>query len=500
MTKRKVTLALGAVFVLGLVARIIALVSENPHHPDEFFQYLEPAWHHLTGAGVETWEWRRGVRSWALPGYNGAWMALLLKLGLHSGVGVARLLRLHWALLSLALVWAGWRGGSLVARRLGAHPQLASEPPRGAETREGIETLPGVPSRDRGWQGGLAAATLCACFPWLVRFSVHTFSELASTLCLTVALVLAGELVEAVPARRYVKALFVGAMLGLGVGLRVQYGLVAPVLGIWLLVGRRFRQLAVVVLASVAVLLLFGFLDLITWKSFFASYVRYVQFNFVEGGADAFFGTLPMKWYWAQLFHRLPYGLAVLALACALGLRQSWALVLAAVAVVGLHSFLGHKEERFVTLFWPLVLIAAGGYIGTWAGRAKADHARWPRSPRLRLSLAAAVIVGLLVDGGLHCGGNDFTLPPARFAAQAWVGRQADLTGLIYDEPLYVGGYLWFGRSLPQVQFKSDLLDNPLFSHVLARRDSNQARLAERAGFEVVHSAGDFVVLKRRRP
>lgn len=481
MTRRKVTVALAVVFLLGLAARLVALAFENPHHPDEFFQYLEPAWHRLTGVGIETWEWRRGVRSWVLPGYNGAWMALLLKLGLRDGGLIAMSMRLHWALLSLGLVWAGWRGGCLLARRLGAQPELVGDP---------------APT---GWQGGLVGALLCAGFPWLVRFSTHTFSELASTIALTVALVLAGELVEKAPERGHRKALAVGLLLGLGVGLRVQYGLVAPVLGIWLLIGRRAKPLAVVILASVAVLLLFGLVDRLTWKSWFASYIRYVQFNFVEGGADAFFGTLPRSWYWSQLLHRLPYALWALALPALLGLRRSWALVLLALGIVAMHSFLGHKEERFVVLFWPLALIAAGGYVGAWAGRARTERARWPRSPQLRLCLAGAWLIGVLVDGGLHCGGNDFQLQPARFAAHAWVGKQADLTGLIYDEPLYVGGYLCFGRTLPQVQFKAELLDNPLFSHVLAGRDSQPARLAERSGFAVVHSEGDFVVLRRTR-
>jgi GPI mannosyltransferase 3 len=490
MTRRRLTLALATVFVLGLAARVVALAFENPHHPDEFFQYLEPAWHHLTGAGVETWEWRRGVRSWALPGYNGAWMALLLQLGVRDGVLIATLVRLHWALLSLVLVWAGWRGGMLLARRLGAQAPVPSESTTESVTESVTDLAPA------GWQGGLAGALLCAGFPWLVRFATHTFSEMASTLCLVVAMVLAGELVEAVPPRRYRKAIAIGVLLGLGVGLRMQYGPVALVLGLWLLVGRRFRQFAVVVLASIVVLLGFGLLDFLTWKSFFASYVRYVQFNILEGGA-ATFGTLPMQWYVSQFLHRLPYGLAVLTLACLLGLRRSWALVLAAAAVVSVHSVQAHKEERFVVLFWPLMLIAAGGYLGAWAGRATSERARWPRSPRVRLSVAAVVVAGILLDGGLHCRGNDFDLPPERFAAQAWVGRQADVTGLLYDEPLYVGGYLWFGRTLPQVQYKPELLDNPLFSHVLAGRNSEPARLAERAGFQVVHTEGDFVVLGR---
>jgi GPI mannosyltransferase 3 len=478
MTKRRLGLALSAVFVAGLVARLAVFAFERPHHPDEFFQYLEPAWYHLTGVGAEAWEWRRGVRSWVLPGYNGAWMALLLKLGVHHGSVIAKLVRLHWTILSLCLVWAGWRGGSLVARRLGARGEPCDD---------------GAPA---GWQGGLAGAVLCAGFPWLLRFSTHTLSEMAALLCLAPAIVLAGEVIEDELSARNLKALSAGVLLGLGTGLRLQYAPVALVAGIALLAGRRFRKLAVVVLGALAVLLFFGLVDLLTWKGLFASFVRYVQFNFLEGGA-ANFGVLPSKWYSSQLFHRLPYGLPVLGVACLLGIRRSWALVSAALAVVALHTFQAHKEERFVALFWPLVLIAAAGCIGGWAGRASSGRPFWPRSSRLRLAIAAVVVVGVLVDGGLHAAGNDFDMPPERFAAHAWVGRQTDLTGLLYDEPLFVGGYLCFGQPFPQVQFAKDLLANPLFTHVLAGRDSRPAELAQAAGFRIVYGAGDFVVLRR---
>ena len=106
----------------------------------------------------------------------------------------------------------------------------------------------------------------------------------------------------------------------------------------------------------------------------------------------------------------------------------------------------------------------------------------------------------VLGDGALHGRGNDFEgLTPDRFEAQAWAGRQPDVTGLLFDEPLFVGGYLWFGRPFPQVGYRPALLDNPLFSHVLVGRNSGEAKAAERAGFSQVYSAGDFVVLARNR-
>jgi len=68
---------------------------------------------------------------------------------------------------------------------------------------------------------------------------------------------------------------------------------------------------------------------------------------------------------------------------------------------------------------------------------------------------------------------------------------------LLYDQPLYAGGYLWFGRTFPQLLFQTDRLSNPLFSHALVERDSGWMRDAKSAGFAEVFSADRFVVLRR---
>jgi hypothetical protein len=489
MTRRRLTLALAATFLLGFVLRLLALQFEPPHHPDEFFQYLEPAWRRLTGAGVQTWEWRAGVRSWVMPGYHGAWMALLMRLGVHDGVKLATILRGHWALLSLTLVWAGWRGGALLTRRLsagGAGPASAPDAP------------------PAGWQGGLVAALLCTAFPLLVRFSIHTLSELPSILCLVWAVVLAGEIVEARGREERAKAAWMGVLLGLGICLRIQHAPVALVAVLWLLVARRFRPFAIVSAAALLPVALFGAVDWVTWGSPFSSFIAYVKFNLLEGGATSF-GAFPWSWYWQQFIHRSPIGLFVLLGLGVLGLRASWPFLGAALGLVAILSTQAHKEERFAMLFWPLVLIAAAGYAGAWvAARTSASVARKPAPVRLRAWLARAALAGtvalVLGDGALHCRGNDFAdLTPLRYEAQAWAGRQPDVTGLLYDEPIFVGGGMWFGRPFPQLWFKPALLGNPLFSHVLVPRDSDSMRDAVRAGFTPVYPpTGRFVVLSRK--
>jgi hypothetical protein len=485
---RTVYLVLGAIVLLAALLRAFAVVFEPPHHPDEYFQYLEPAWLRLQGVGVETWEWRDGVRSWFLPGYHGAWMALFLRLGVHNGRAIITILHVHWALLSLSLVWAGWRGGALLARwpERKTAPSAPTAPTAPATVDESLPPA--------GWQGGLIGAFLCATFPLLVRFSVHTFSELASILCLVCALVLAGELAERGGPIRRTKVVLLGLLLGLGFCLRIQHATVPLFAGLWLLWTRRFRVLLWTFAIALVPVFFFGLLDRLTWGEFFGSYIRYVKFNLVQGGA-AMFGTLPSSWYWQQFLSRLPISLSVLGLVCLLGLRSNWPFVGSAVGLLLLLSTQGHKEERFAMLCWPLVLIALAGTMGGWLQlvRSCSSQIRW--SVRRGVAVVLALV---LVDGGLNCKGNDFAdLHAERFAAQAWIARQPDVTGLLYDQPFYVPGYMGFSHSFPQLEARTSLLSNPLFSHVLVRRHSGLAGEAERAGFTQVFSVGDFVVLHR---
>ena len=493
MSKRGVHIALAAIVLLGTVLRVLALLYEPAHHPDECFQYLEPAWGRLTGAWVETWEWRSGVRSWVLPGYHGAWMALLMLLGVHDGSTIGKFLQAHWALLSMSLVWAGWRGGVLLARRIGPNRAVAI-PGEGASP----ETAP------IGWQGGLIGALLCAAFPLQVRFSIHTLSEQASILCMVCALVLTAELVDMTGREGRRKAGFMGVILGLGICLRIQHAPVPLVVALWLMVSRRFWLAVVATSAAMLPVLVFGLVDKLTWGGFLASFIGYVKFNLVEGGASNF-GTQPWTWYLEHFRQRLPMALPVLAILCIVGLRATWPFIASALGLTILLSTQAHKEERFVMLFWPLVLIAAAATAGAWLAPRK--PAVWVdgaslRPRRLRSWLVhwaiLAALALVLVDGARHARGNDFTgLDRGRYDAQVWAGRQADITGLLYDQPLYAGGYLWFGRTFPQLLFQTDRLSNPLFSHALVERDSGWMRDAKSAGFAEVFSADRFVVLRR---
>ena len=302
------------------------------------------------------------MRSWVLPGYHGAWMALLLRLGVRDGVAVATGLRAHWALLSLTLVWAGWRGGALLARRLGRRERVSAGPTDDAET---------APA---GWQGGLLAALVCAAFPLLVRFSIHTLSEPASILCMVWALVLSGEIIETKAAGQGRKALLVGVLLGLGFCLRIQHAPVAAAVGLWLLIAGRFRVFGLVLASALIPVALFGAVDWMTWGKPFSSFIAYVKFNLVENGADIF-GRHPAYWYGKVFFQRLPIGLPILVLLGALGIRASWPFVSGALGLVLLLVDAGAQGGAL-----RHALLAAPAHRGRRRGRGVAG----PRVPRER--------------------------------------------------------------------------------------------------------------------
>jgi hypothetical protein len=484
MTRRTLqTLGL-SITAFGFLLRLVALIRVQPNHPDEFFQYLEPAWRRISGAGIITWEWREGLRSWVLPGYLGAWMRALAWLGLRgSALGLA--LRVHWVVVSLLLVWAGWRGGAMIARA------------------ESIESPRAAPSDDAGVVGGILGAALCAGFPLLVTFSTDMLTELPSTIGVVWALVITGELVGQGPTASKRSAAAIGSLLGLGLGLRVQHAPAALVVGLCLLAARRYRALGIAFVTGALTLGLFGVVDWFTWGGIFSSYIGYVNFNLVQGGA-AQFGVEPWYWYGVRYSNRLPNMLAVLLIVPIVGIRSTWPFVLTATSLLSLLSTQPHKEERFALLCWPLLLIAWAGVVGAWlAPRLRSGGPQRPISVGRQIERGSWLLAcvglgaGILVDGALHFQGTEFNLPLARYEAQGWVGRQADASGLLYDDLLGGGGYLWLGRTFPQVEFNSSLLDNPIFTHALVERGSNHEQLAKSAHFVEVYSKGDFVVLRR---
>jgi hypothetical protein len=468
-----------AIVAVGGALRVAASLYDPPLHPDEYFQYLEPAWWHLRGVGSETWEWRDGIRSWVLPFYHGAWFGFLSLLGVQRGALLMNLVHLHWALINACLVPLAYRAGRAIGMRLAGD---------GAQQAAG------------DW-GGLLAALLCTGFAPLVLYAGHTLSEMPSMLCLLAGLVLTDELIarasdETDNAR---KAALSGALLALGACLRIANGPLALLPVLWLAFSGRRRALVSLLIGAGAVALLFALVDQVTWGGFASSFIAYLRFNLIEGGA-ARFGTQPPSWYLSTLLNAAPFGLPLLALVTLLGLRVTWPYALSALTLLAYLSTQPHKEARFVIGLWPLLLIAAGGTLGAILARAmRAHEAREANAGQRRVALAQAAValsVALILADAARNADQDDWLDRERLAAIDWIGGRADLTGFMLDDAYSVSGPLYGGRA-PVLQYERALLESPLLSHVLVPANSSLRVESERAGFAVVHVQGRYVVLQR---
>jgi hypothetical protein len=490
-----------SIVAAGALARMITCFFDGPLHPDEYFQYLEPAWWHISGVGLQTWEWNSGIRSWVLPLYHGGWLVLLRALGVADGAPLVWLLKLHWALINSAAVVLAYRAGALIARRL--------EVGRGKD--------PGA-----GDAGGVLAALLVAAFPLLVIYSSHTLSELPSMLCLFAGLVLTAECVEARGSARERyhearerhderggqpnrplthRAVLIGALLSLGACLRIANAPMVLLPALWLLILQPHSGLWLLLGAALPATF-FALVDLVTWGKFAGSFVGYLKFNLFEGKAASVFGSEPPLYYFKLIWGRLPWTLAPLTAAALFGLRASWPFALSALLALGYLSLQGHKEERFIILVWPLLLCASGGVLGSvlqqlLRARRPASSGVSPRTRRaVTLALCALVCSAVLVDGLRHVGERTWRVQ-ARIDAQRWVAKQSAFTGLLMDYPLDGAGALWLGKSVPHLAYARELLANPVFSHVLVAGGSQSEREARGAGFTRVHEDESIVVLAR---
>jgi hypothetical protein len=447
---------------------------------------------------VKPWEWNDGLRSWVLPGFHGAWLALGMRLGL-AGSTMGEMIRTSWGLCSLLLVWAAWRAGASLARRLRPRVPCCSCGRLRFAQPASMGFVGDAPPD--GWQGGLVAAALVAAFPLLAIYSVAPLSELPSMIALIVAFALTAELCEMDAKKGAGHAALVGALLSLAICLRVVNAALVLVPLVWLAARKRWWDLGLLAFAALLPVLIFGVVDRMTWGDYFHSFIAHLRFNLVEGRA-AEFGKEPVTWYLTTFGGRLPWGLALLVLPALWGLRATWPFMLSAAGFVACISTQAHKEERFAILLWPLLLIASGAVIGhsllPSARAASTPSNSWRRALRWgKLAAAALILLVVTVDSSHRLRGLEFTIQHARLDGQAWVARQPKATGLLIDWHYGSGGYLWLGRSFPQMEYAVALLGNPMFSHVMAEKGSSVEAEARREGFAPKFERGGILVLER---
>lgn len=332
---RIVTWAFWGTLLVGFALRAwLAVTDDGIYWPDEVYQSFEPAHRLVFGYGLVSWEFVQGARNWTLP----ALVALLMKLsetvGFHEPREYITVVKIFFALWATATAWAAYR----MARAAGA---------------EGV-TAP-------------VAGALCALTAPAIYFSARAFSETASALPAVLGLAFALK-----KAPRRWELLLGASLLGLAVMLRLHSALFC--LGLLAILASRgeWRRAIEAGGALLFWAFLLGLVDHLTWSTapgatwdgWFNSPRRYLVFILVEGGSRSW-GVSDAGYYFRHLFLTMPALSILLGLLSIAALRRGTGLALTVFAFLALHTWIGHKELRFVYPVLPLLCALAGVGLST---------------------------------------------------------------------------------------------------------------------------------------
>lgn len=402
---------LSAILLLALTPRLVALATPSIIHPDEIFQYLEPAHRWLFGYGIVPWEAKYGIRSWLLPIIITVPMALGDALA-PEGTPYLLLPRLLAVAVSLSVPATAW----VLGRRLSpAH--------------------------------GILAAFVTATWAEFVVFAPHTLSE---QFALAAIMPAAALLLVPAPRRRTLVA--AGALLMLAGLFRFQY---APALATLLLctAGRRPDRWAPLAGGAALVALIGAGVDLATGMYPFGWLVENVRQNLLQDRAS-YYGTLGPLGYVTWIEHVWRWWLIPIAPLAWLGGKRYPALFWTAVVHLVFHSLIAHKEYRFVELSAVLfVTLAAIGTVDA-IDRLHRRRPHWPR-PALLAGAAALWLVAsatTVLGRELHdmrVEGSDTLALTAGLRADAAVCGIA----LFANDLVEWGGYVALHRPIPVTSY-----------------------------------------------
>jgi phosphatidylinositol glycan class B len=447
-----------AIFIAGLAA-----LRSGSVHPDEIFQFLEPANRLAFGFGFLTWEWQEGLRNWAVPGALAAGMKLADLVGgttpFAHRLGVAVVVALlSYPGLNAIVAYARRRTSSLAAARLALALVLGS-----ATSLYFLGRTLGEP---------LGALACMAAFGALDPLHADD--------------------------RRWGPGLQAGLWLGVAVVIRYGFASVVPIALLQLLLERRLRTLALVAASGAATALALGALDWATWGTPWQSLLSYTNFNLGAGAPDRF-GSQPWWFYFEVLVSWAPWPLF-------LGLPwfrlRADRLSLPALAYFVALCLASHKEERCV---FPVILLLTVA----WAIPA-ADGlvSGWQRGTRRQLALGAWALTELgwtiWTDARLPDLDSDLFRATMQVATDPGLRELVVVNASRWES----GGSFYMGRDVPthyiphrharrNPRAQRRMLQDPAVNRALVFRSPEDQATFEGHGFRQIGAIGGTTILAR---
>ena len=417
---------LTALLLLATTLRLVPTwFLPNVEHPDEIFQATEQAHRLVYGSGLVPWEFRLGARSWLLPGA----IAGLMELARLLGNGPAYYLPVIY----------------LAFAALGAVP---------------VACCFLWCYRFFGLAGAIVGGTVVAVAPELVYFGARTLTEVVAAHVLVLALYVLEPGYEVMSRRRLAAG---GALLGLTFVLRFHLGPALALAALWTVFPAPRRRLPAIAAGGLAVVALAGALDAATLGAPLASISRNFLYN-IGYGVSSSMGVEGRLYYVIFIQRLWQDTLVILGLLALVGARRLPLLLAVAVAVVLVHSAIGHKELRFIFPAIQLFAVLAGVGLAQSAAWAAALIRRGIGSSGMAQSLAAAIAVAcwcliafvvwsdpLFVNYRNSTRGN--------LLAASFVARLPGVCGIgLYNDRTWgpSGGYTYFHRPLPLYWFDTE--------------------------------------------
>jgi hypothetical protein len=440
----------------AFLAVLVAALARGRVHPDEVFQYLEPAHGLAFGYRVVAWEWVEGLRNQAVPGVLAGLLVLCRVVGLEH----------PWAMVGA--VWCACAAvqavGTWVLYRL-------------VEERDGREAA-------------LLAAAVHATWGGFLIYAARPLGDGLSVVPLLGALLWARRARERGGLH---EGLWCGVLLGGAFVIRYPSAVFGVPIAVSLVGARRGRSFAGFVMGAGAVLLGLGVLDWLTWGLPWHSAWRYFHFNIASGSSASQFGRQPGWWYAPILAGMAPL---LLIWHFARGLARRDLVVGAFAFYLAVVSALGHKEARFLVPLLPLFVAIA-------AGPASGDLSRLKGRRAVRSVLAGLYVLSsvaaatVLFPLGLRQGVIDATV---------FAGRDAALTGLVIAGPpeWNTGGRFYLHRDVPVFvghghpeQALRERLMEARFSHALVDGQAVGGDTLRAAGFRLQRRWGTVALWTR---
>ncbi|MDR3521977.1 MAG: mannosyltransferase [Acidocella sp.] len=340
--------ALYSVLAIAFAIRLaVALWFPNVIAFDEVYQYLEPAHRLVFGQGFVPWEFQVGLRSWLIPLLLAGPMALAHWLFADPLAGLI-LIRCLLCLASLSIVWCAARWG------------------------ERFYGIPGL------WIAGLLAAA----WPDLWLMAPHSLEEVLAA----DVLVPAFYIIETTAPRQALNRVgLAGFLLGLACVFRMQLAPAIALAGV-VLCGRQPARWGVALASAALPVLLAGILDWYSWGQPFRSFWLNIYINTNLGVT---FGGNPFGYYLHMMTLMWLWTLFFMAILIWRGAKMLPLSGFAALIILLSHSFVVHKEYRFIfPAIALLVPIAGVGLAGWLTGLRQAQMARLPRLALMALLLA----------------------------------------------------------------------------------------------------------------